>query len=131
MLKEKKKDILVTWKNRVRARAGRTFKLMTRAQFDEQASIFLNEFIETISSEEYDNIKILEFDRLLEILQEISKGRAKQGFTPSETATFIFSLKHTLLEYMQNYFKDPEKLNTKVVVINKLIDDLGLYTFET
>jgi rsbT co-antagonist protein RsbR len=131
LIKEKKKDILLSWKDTVRAHAGRTFELMTSAQFDEEASVFLNEFAEAISSEEYENVSILEFERLRQLLREISVRRVKQGFTPSETATFIFSLKHALLEYLQDYFKDPNELNSEVVVIDKLIDTLGLYTFET
>ena len=34
-----------------------------------------------------------------ELLGEFSRSRALQGFTPSETATFIFSLKEPLFAY--------------------------------
>ncbi|MBF0439877.1 MAG: RsbRD N-terminal domain-containing protein [Magnetococcales bacterium] len=37
----------------------------------------------------------------MKLLQNISASRAKQGFTPTETAMFVFSLKDALLPVLQ------------------------------
>ena len=36
-----------------------------------------------------------------ELLEELSRARARQGFSPSETATFVFSLKQPLFDRLQ------------------------------
>src|SRR5262245_45655939 len=36
-----------------------------------------------------------------EFLSEVSTSRARQGFSPSETATFVFSLKQPLFEQLR------------------------------
>ncbi len=130
LLKEKEVDLLKAWRGEVRIAAGRTFQLMTEAQFDEQARKFLADFVAAISSERYDDLSIPEYVKVKGNLAEISANRAKQGFTPTETATFIFSLKNTILQYLQDYIKDPKVLNTEAIVITKILDQLGLYTFE-
>ena len=43
-----------------------------------------------------DNIEGRAWDEVRNLLAEISGQRAKQGSTPSETATFVFSLKQSL-----------------------------------
>lgn len=65
------------------------------------------------------------------MLQELSRTRATQGFSPSETATYVFSLQDAILEFMQlEYVDQPEVINREVVIISKLIVKLGLITFE-
>ncbi|MBF0179408.1 MAG: response regulator [Magnetococcales bacterium] len=67
-----------------------------------------------------------------QFLQNISASRAKQGFTPTETAMFVFSLKDALLPVLQESFADDRELLTKAVIsINQMIDKLGLVTFES
>ncbi|MEV7329700.1 STAS domain-containing protein [Micromonospora sp. NPDC093244] len=62
-------------------------------------------------------------------LTELSRGRARQGFSASETAISIFALKDVLAELVQeaggaNALHD-------YIAFSKLIDELGLFTFES
>jgi len=65
------------------------------------------------------------------LLGDISRSRARQGFSPSETATFVFSLKQPLFERLRTELeRDPAALADAVWKSNLLLDKLGLYTTE-
>ena len=64
-----------------------------------------------------------------QMLDELSVARAQQGFSPSETATFIFSLKQPLFDRLQSALGGAEALN-HLWLTNLLLDRLGLYTTE-
>ncbi|MGI5524943.1 STAS domain-containing protein [Micromonospora sp. CA-259024] len=62
-------------------------------------------------------------------LSDLSRGRARQGFSATETTISIFALKDVLAELVQetggtNALHD-------FVAFSKLIDELGLFTFES
>src|ERR1700757_2476070 len=59
-------------------------------------------------------------------LDELSRGRARDGFTPSETALGVFSLKEAVYELVA----DAAELVPEYLAFTRLIDDLGLHTFE-
>ncbi|MFC4454044.1 STAS domain-containing protein [Deinococcus sonorensis] len=59
-------------------------------------------------------------------LDALSASRAHAGFTYSETATFVFSLKQPLYTTVQQDSVTLEQLWT----ISRLLDDLGLYTVQ-
>ena len=64
-----------------------------------------------------------------DLLTELSAARATQGFSPAETATFVFSLKAPLSAALREEISDdPERLATEVWRATTLLDQLGLYT---
>jgi rsbT co-antagonist protein RsbR len=66
-----------------------------------------------------------------EMLTELSRSRARAGFTPSETATFVFSLKHPLFDRLRHELaSDGKRLADEVWDTTILIDKLGLFTTE-
>ncbi|MFC0134019.1 anti-anti-sigma factor [Massilia eurypsychrophila] len=78
-----------------------------------------------------DDIDGRSWDEIRDMLTEISAARAKQGSTPSETATFIFSLKQSLFGTMRNELgNEPEALAAALWSISTLLDKLGLFTIE-
>ncbi|HEU4938650.1 MAG TPA: STAS domain-containing protein, partial [Vicinamibacterales bacterium] len=64
-----------------------------------------------------------------QMLDELSVARAQQGFSPSETATFIFSLKEPLFDRLQRALGQSEAVS-RLWPTNLLFDRLGLYTME-
>src|SRR5271155_664015 len=60
-------------------------------------------------------------------LAELSRSRARNGFTPSETALAVFSLKDAVYELVA----DSADLVAEFLAFSRLIDELGLHTFET
>jgi rsbT co-antagonist protein RsbR len=66
-----------------------------------------------------------------QMLANISRSRALQGFSPSETATFIFSLKRPLFTALnRNNALSPAQLAELTWSTTLLLDELGLYTLE-
>lgn len=63
-----------------------------------------------------------------EFLDEVSKSRAAQGFTSSETATFIFSLKFPVFARLSAAVGDARALADATRAVTEAIDQLGLYT---
>jgi rsbT co-antagonist protein RsbR len=66
-----------------------------------------------------------------EFLAAISGTRAIQGFSPVETATFVFSLKQPLFTRLRREIpNDAQALADELWAASTLIDRLGLYTTE-
>ncbi|SDZ37015.1 rsbT co-antagonist protein RsbR [Micromonospora pattaloongensis] len=64
------------------------------------------------------------------VLSELSRARARQGFTATETAISVFALKDALLEHIDVSGAGPEVMRD-YVAFTGLIDEMGLLTFET
>jgi len=60
-------------------------------------------------------------------LDELSRGRARDGFSPSETALGVFTLKEAVYELVA----DAAELAPEFLAFSRLVDDLGLRTFES
>ncbi len=61
------------------------------------------------------------------VLAELSRSRARNGFTPRETALAVFSLKDAVYELVAG----EADLAPEYLSFSRMIDDLGLHTFET
>ena len=60
-------------------------------------------------------------------LAELSRSRARNGFSPTETALAVFALKDAVYELVA----DTAELAPEYLVFSRTMDDLGLHTFET
>jgi len=66
-----------------------------------------------------------------DMLESLSRTRAKQGFTPAETASFVFSLKDALFDHLrQEMSNDPASLVQEITLASNLLDGFGLMTIE-
>ncbi len=77
------------------------------------------------------DIRAAEFADVRDLLAGYSRSRALQGFSPSETATFIFSLKQALFERIRATTKDAGQMADSIWALSVLIDQLGLFTIES
>ena len=65
------------------------------------------------------------------MLGDLSRSRALQGFSPSETASFIFSLKQPLFNALnRDKALSAEQIAQTVWATIVLLDELGLYTLD-
>lgn len=66
---------------------------------------------------------------LREFLEGVSRSRAQQGFTSSETATFVFSFKQPLFSQLRaDNSSDADALARDVWSSTQLLDSLGMHT---
>ena len=71
------------------------------------------------------------FGPMREMLGDVCRGRAQKGFKPSETATFVFSLKRPLFDQIQTQYKgDTDAMAAEMWSLTELLDAMGLYTME-
>ena len=109
---------------------------MSRRDHAHQAEVrtasrdFLNALVEGLRAGGAD-VGSSAFGRVRDMLAELSSGRAVQGYSPTETATFVFSLKKPLFARLRAELgKDTERLADTLWEATTLIDGLGLFTTE-
>ncbi|WP_322102391.1 STAS domain-containing protein [Paraburkholderia sp. J41] len=105
--------------------------LAMEGEIREQFTAFLNVFLDTLNKSDTFDATRPEWEAVRAFLAEMSAHRARQGFTPAETATFVFSLKEPLYSRLREAFaSDPTTLSQVSWQTNLLLDGLGLYTTE-
>ncbi|MEH2077035.1 MAG: STAS domain-containing protein [Nostoc sp.] len=122
-------DLLSEWTQElatVNIRRG----LIKEAELKEECREFLSLFRIAVGQGKLSNIQAGAWQEIREILTSISRSRSQQGFTPSETATFVFSFKQPLFNRMRQQLKDPIELGEEIWLATNLLDQLGLLTIE-
>ena len=103
---------------------------MTRADLADESARFLSLLRQSIATGDRD-IHSPAWSGIRQMLEDLSISRAQQGFSPSETATFVFSLKETLFESLRRRLSShPEAAAAAFWEVNLLLDKLGLFTTE-
>ncbi|MEV6717417.1 STAS domain-containing protein [Lentzea sp. NPDC051208] len=69
-----------------------------------------------------------EFGDLRSLLDEYSRARVRAGFTPTETASSLFSLKRVVFDLTET--SDDPQVYRQQMAFSGLLDALGLLTFE-
>jgi rsbT co-antagonist protein RsbR len=118
------------WLDAQLAVRGMRSELMTRQELREQSSRFLASLREAVARAGVDTAGP-DYAPIRQMLSELSAARARQGDTPSETATFVFSLKQPLFSRLRERFaKDSAALADAMWEVTLLLDQLGLLTTE-
>ena len=132
IVKKHEKDILSDWmKEQLRALTLRA-DLLKEADLREQSREFLNLVQEGLQKASIEDINDQGWAQTKELLRQLSRSRAEAGFTSSETATFVFSLKQPLFDRLRTELKsDPDALVEEMLRASMILDALGLYTVET
>jgi rsbT co-antagonist protein RsbR len=101
----------------------------SEAEIREQAGRFVTELADATAKDKSYNIDAPGWADLRHLLSEISEMRVRQGFTPIETANFIFSLKEPVFALLREKLtNDLAVLVDETAAIGALFDRLGLYT---
>lgn len=131
VFRKKKEGILESWITLQIADVGLREDLMGNEDLRVQSDEFLTAFVNTLNDENIDSPRSTDFEAVVDILNGISVSRAKQGFSPRETGTYIFSLRDAMLNMLQQEIKDAQELYDQSIKVTKLVDSLGIVTFET
>ncbi|MGE5431988.1 MAG: STAS domain-containing protein [Syntrophomonadaceae bacterium] len=131
ILNKKENEILNSWiKEQLQSVSIRS-DLMNESELRQQSSQFLSLFREAAAIGLETDINAPVWSNVLEMLSDISRSRAFQGYSPSETATFVFSLKQPLFSSLTDSIIDDTKaLGRDIWNITVILDSLGLYTVE-
>jgi rsbT co-antagonist protein RsbR len=129
VLSKSESSVLAEWIKEM-AGATRRTDLMNDSELRSQCSKFLKLLREGAESGSSD-VQTASWQPLRELLTEISRSRAQQGFTPTETATFVLSVKKSLFELLRDYVgNDANSVAAELWSTSELIDSLGLFTAE-
>ena len=107
-------------------------ELINEAQLREQSRTFLDLFRAAVKDGANLDINAPQWEDVRSFLDELAGSRARQGFSPSETATFVLSVKQPLLaEVRREVGNDVDAFEAETWALNVRIDKLGLYTMES
>jgi rsbT co-antagonist protein RsbR len=120
-------DVSAQWVQRQRQDLSLRNNLLKAGELEQQSRDFLQAFVRAVESGG-DPMTSEGWAPVRDLLTNVSRTRARQGFTPTETATFIFSLKQPLFELLQRAGGDVVQ---NLWTVTMVLDSLGLFTSET
>lgn len=130
ILRKHETEILAKWLEEQLTSLATRGDLMPVKELQDQSRNFLRLATEAVQAELVDTSGPAWAD-VREFLGDLSRSRAHQGFTPSETATFVLSLKQPLfMRIRREIGEDADAVMTEVWRANLLLDRLALYTTE-
>ena len=131
ILQDEEKTILSAWVKEQVAATDRRLDLISESDLTEQSKTLLTEITKATQSGQLTDVSGAVWEPVRGLLSEYSRSRAMRGFTPRETATFVFSLRGVLMDHLQtNYGKDSTGLAREMRVTSLMLDKLGLLTVE-
>lgn len=119
------------WMNHMASSVQRA-DMMSKVELQEQTRTLLGAIVKGASSDKLEDVSSPAWNGTRELLQDISASRARQGFTPSETASFVLSLKQPLfMTIRQELSKNQDDMFEAIWSATQLLDKLALLTSET
>ena len=104
--------------------------LITEADLREESRRFLALVRQAMASGAGD-VQSSAWNQVREFLTGLSASRARQGFSPTETALFVFSLKQPVFAVLRRELRgDADVIAEALWNVTALIDALGLHTTE-
>jgi rsbT co-antagonist protein RsbR len=124
-------ELLDEWLAAIATSGVRRDALMKEGELRDQAAEFLRLLTRALEQGNVSDINTPAYASVREMLERLSRSRSLQGFSPTETATFVFSLKQPLFERLRReYSKEPQVAADGLWAVTVLLDRLGLYTTE-
>src|SRR5579862_1394578 len=131
LISENEEHIRADWMKHMSVSVQRA-DLMSKAELREQSEALLTAIMGGVSSSQPDDPMAPAWAPARELLQDISASRARQGFTPSETASFILSLKQPLFSLIRRDLAgNKHEMFDAIWGCSTLLDRLALITTET
>lgn len=102
---------------------------LSEAALRQPCKEFLTGLVRAAQSDSW-NIQSSEWTDVRSFLADLSRARALQGFSPTETASFVFSFKQPFFTLLREEIKDSGELGEQIWLATELLDQLGLFTTE-
>jgi rsbT co-antagonist protein RsbR len=131
LLHKHDKTLLADWLREQLASASLRPDLMKEGELREQSRQLLTA-LQAALPRAPDDIRSAEWAEVRDLLSAISRSRAQQGFSPAETAMFVFSLKQPIFSLLRaELAASPQQLAEEIWRATTVLDKLGLFTTET
>ena len=130
ILRNHEADVLKDWLELQLGSSSTRSDLINEPELRRQSQTFLKLFAAAIDAGGLGDLNAAAWQPVRELLAEISRARAVSGFSPSEMATFVFSLKQPLFRQIQQRRGDSADVAASIWSATVALDALGLYTTE-
>ena len=131
LIKKHEDEIRAEWLKQMSA-ATRRADLINDADVQMQTRELLTAIAEGAKTGEITSLEGPEWAAAKEVLHAISSSRAKQGFTPGETATFVLSLKQPIFNLVRKQLAGtPDAMFEEIWKATLLLDKLSLITVDS
>ncbi|HEX2165469.1 MAG TPA: STAS domain-containing protein [Thermoanaerobaculia bacterium] len=104
--------------------------LISEPDLRRQSAEFLRALREALERGAPDDLSDEAWSDTRGVLEELSRERARLGFTPTQTATFVFSLKQPLFALFERRRAAGDDAVDPLWQATRVLDRLGLYTTE-
>jgi rsbT co-antagonist protein RsbR len=106
-------------------------ELIPKKELRRQSQQIIDMLARSLKDSEGADFDSASFDEMRSFLNEISHARAVKGYTPLENATYILSLRNTLLPLLAEELEgNAEALVREMMTFTKLLDKMGLVMVE-
>jgi len=130
MLRDRRSELLQAWVEAQLAVAGVRTDLLSKDELRVESERFLTVLAGAVAAGSAEaDLSGSQWEPVKDFLSELSRTRVTRGFTPTETATFVFSLKQALFSQARRD-ADADAAADAMWVATRLIDALGLFTAE-
>ncbi len=131
VLRKHQPEILADWIQAQRAAVTARTELMNPGELQEQSRQFLSLFAAAVENGRGTDVMSADWADLRDLLADLSRSRARQGYTPMESAMFVFSLKSPLFGRLREECgPDVIALGDGMWTAGLLLDRLGLWITE-
>lgn len=124
-------DILGEWLKEM-PESTRRSDLIGESELKNQSAQFLRSLEEGSRNNDHaGDLSGSDWAGMRDLLAEVSRERVQLGFTPTQVATFVFSVKAPIFNRLRRELgSDPQALADEIYRASLLMDELGLYTTE-
>ena len=131
VFEKREQQITDQWLEQQQA-TGRKLTAAEREQANRQSREFVRSLRSALERDSSGEISGADWAGIRDFLADLSSRRAKDGYSPIETASFVLSLKQPLFMALRGEFgSDAAALADEVWLATLLLDKLGLLTTET
>jgi len=128
LVEKQEQDILRAWMKHQLSAITLRADLINEKELQQQSREFLKLFVQALN-QDGESIDSAPWKPVKELAADVSRSRAMLGFSPSETAMFIFSLKQPIFDVLGSAL-DSQTFAAEAWPVTVLLDQLGLYTVE-
>jgi rsbT co-antagonist protein RsbR len=129
LLIQERREVLDAWVDE-QLKQGRVESLPP-AKLREQCDQFLSLLAGSANSDSLRDVNDAAWTPTRAFLADLSRSRARLGFSPSDTVSFVFTLKRPLFTILRREFADDaQRLAEETWLATDLLDQLGLLTVE-
>jgi rsbT co-antagonist protein RsbR len=130
LVKKNEKELLSCWVERLLSARLYRSELLSPDDLRRDAAEFLESLGVALEGGDLRETEGPQWERARDVLASLSRTRARQGFSPTETDLFVFSIKEPLFDLIRRGVPDPGAAAEDIIRASSIIDKLGLYTTE-